>query len=64
MQLGSALPVGDFRLGEIASFREVRFFNGQLLVFKTGFRLTAPGRSRLGVAVGNSYAELLRSQLR
>ena len=51
------------RRGEIASFREVRFFNGQLLVFKTGFRLTVPGRSRLGVAVGNSYAELLRSRL-
>jgi hypothetical protein len=52
------------RLADIASFRQVKWFNGKLLLFKTGFRLTVAGRGRLGVAVPNSYAELLRSRLR
>lgn len=52
------------RVADVASFRQVRWFNGKLLLFKTGFWLSVPGGGRLGVAVGNSYAELLRSRLR
>jgi len=51
------------RVADIASYREVRFFNGQLLLFKRGFRFTVGGSSRLGVAVPKSYAELLRKCL-
>jgi len=50
-------------LWEAASYREVRFFNGQLLLFKRGFWFTVGGSSRLGVAVPKSYAELLRKCL-
>jgi hypothetical protein len=52
------------RLADIVSFRQVKWFNGKLLLFKTGFWLSVPGRSRLGVAVPDSYVELLRSRLR
>ncbi len=47
------------RLADIVSFRQVKWFNGKLLLFKTGFWLSVPGRGRLGVAVANSYSELL-----
>ncbi len=41
---------------EIESGRECKFFNGALLLGKTGFWLTIPGRGRLGFAVANSVA--------
>jgi len=58
--------VGDrlgIRLEEIASVREVRWFNGALLSGKTGFWLMARGHGRLGCAVPNSYAGALRAWL-
>jgi len=52
------------RLADIVSFRQVKWFNGKLLLFKTGFWLSVPGRSRLGVAVPDFYAGLFRDRLR
>ncbi len=53
----------DIRIEDIASVREVRWFNGTLLVGKTGFWLTVPGHSRLGCAVPDSCAAALRTRL-
>lgn len=58
--VGSEVSV---RFADMESVNEVRFFNGKLLIGKTGFWLSVPGRKRLGVAVPNSVADLLREQL-
>ena len=49
---------------DITAYREVRWFNGTRYFCKTGFWLTVPGRDRLGVAVPDSSAELLRRHLK
>lgn len=51
--VGSRITVS---IAEIESVRESKFFNGSLLLGKTGFWLTIPGRGRLGFAVANSVA--------
>ncbi len=50
-------------LAEIKSVRETTWYNGSLLLFKKGFWLDVPGRSRLGVAMSNSSAVLFRKRL-
>jgi hypothetical protein len=53
----------DVRFDEITAVREVRFFNGTLLMGKVGFWLTVPGRGRLGCAVPDSCAGALRARI-
>ena len=53
----------EVRLDDVSAVRETRFFNGTLLAGKTGFWLTVPGYERLGCAVPDSFAELLRTRL-
>jgi hypothetical protein len=48
---------------EITAYREVRWFNGTLLLTKTGFWFTVAGKDRLGVALADSSAALLRERL-
>ena len=45
---------------QLASVREVTWFNGQLLIGKTGFWFSIPGTWRLACAVPNSYADDFR----
>lgn len=49
--------------GEISSFREVSWFNGSLLIGKTGFWFNVPGRKRFACAVPNSFADEFRAWL-
>jgi len=51
--VGNRITVSN---AEIESVRECKFFNGALLLGKTGFWLTIPGRGRLGFALANSVA--------
>ncbi len=44
----------------LASVREVTWFNGQLLIGKTGFWFSIPGTWRFACAVPNSYADDFR----
>ena len=44
----------------LASVREVTWFNGQLLIGKTGFWFSSPETGRLACAVPNSYADDFR----
>jgi hypothetical protein len=50
-------------LADITSVRETVWYNGSRLFFKKGFWLNIPGRSRLGVAVSNSSADIFRKRL-
>jgi hypothetical protein len=50
-------------LESITSFRESSWFNGSLLVARTGFWLEGTGGKRLGVAVPNRDATRLRKVL-
>ncbi|MCA9426108.1 MAG: hypothetical protein KC994_13590 [Candidatus Omnitrophica bacterium] len=50
-------------LDEIQSFRERNYFNGSLLIFKTGFRLIVPTHKRLGFAIPKSHAGPFRLAL-
>ncbi len=50
----------ETKLSEIQSVREVTWFNGSLLVGKTGFWLTVPDRRRLACAVPDSYVNDFR----
>jgi len=45
---------------QLASVREVTWFNGQLLIGKTGFWFSIPGTWRFACAVPNSYADDFR----
>ena len=47
----------------LTSVREVTWFNGQLLIGKTGFWFSIPGSGRVACAVPNSYADDFRSWL-
>ncbi|MDD5135281.1 MAG: hypothetical protein PHP01_07715 [Phycisphaerae bacterium] len=48
---------------QLTSVREVIWFNGQLLIGKTGFWFSIPGSWRVACAVPNSYANDFRSWL-
>ena len=48
---------------QLTSVREVTWFNGQLLIGKTGFWFSVPGSWRFACAVPNSYADDFRSWL-
>ncbi|MHC4244233.1 MAG: hypothetical protein ACYS3N_16480 [Planctomycetota bacterium] len=51
--VGSRITVS---ITEIVSVKVRKYFNGKLLIGKTGFWLTIPGRGRFGFAVANSVA--------
>lgn len=53
----------EVRRSQLTSVREVTWFNGQLLMGKTGFWFPNPGWGRVACAVPNSYANDFRSWL-
>ncbi len=61
------LPVmGDrleIRRSDISSVREVKWFNGSMMVGKTGFWFTVPDGKRRACAVPNSFSNIFRTWL-
>jgi hypothetical protein len=51
-------------LREIQGFTERKWFNGNLLIGKTGFRILRSDRKRLAFAVGNCFADQWRRRLK